>query len=203
MQALRIDELFNCVSPVQTVRLLNRQDIPQMLSLQERAGDDQIIRKTRADLENHFANGQTAFGIFHDQTLVGQAMIRNEHVAANMLGCAFKQAAGQDLVHQTTLGCVVIAPEVRGQGLMQMLVRLWLSDMAARGIEIAHARVKIDNPASWKSFMRHGLEITSTGPSPDDPSRTVYRMHKRLGPQDIENGHPENSHVVNTIRPFG
>lgn len=150
-----------------TLIALDERYIPAMLALQEAGGDGQIVERDYNTLRAHFQAGHSAIGVYDGHKLLAQALIRTD-----TLSDTFKK--------QTTMGGVVVAPEARGQGLMDLMVATWLRRATRDGIDTAHARVRVGNEKSWAGFMRHALAITAVGASPDHPHEQVYFMHRPL-----------------------
>lgn len=163
------------------VRLLDAESIPQIVGLQAHGGD-QIIPRSASALESHFNQGGQAIGVIHDGRLVGQALLRYDRVRSGQLTTVFASAAGtdSDVMRRMTIGCMTVAPEGRGKGLMTSLIGSAHSLARRLDIDIAHAHVKTDNVRSWRQFLASGFNITECGPSPDDESRRVYTMQKPL-----------------------
>lgn len=155
------------------IRPLNPSHIPAMVALQDAHGEGQIINRDAHALRAHFNAGHQALGVFHKGRLVAQSLIKTECPAPrDTLVSHFNKVS--------TMGGVVVAPEARGQGLLDRMIGLWQQQSRAQGVDVLHARVRPENERSWMVFMRNGLSITAQGPSPEGPDHDVYFMHQPL-----------------------
>jgi hypothetical protein len=177
------------------IRALDADWIPQMLELQHAHGDGQVVQRTAAQLRDHFERGQQALGAFVGDRLVGQALITTKAVAAESLSMAFARAAGcsvtlgnRDFIC-STLGGVLVAPDMRGKSLMGRLIDRWVQAASDGGCDLLHARVRVGNIKSWKNFLSQGLHITDTGPSPDDADYNIYSMYRPLNAAFLTDAH--------------
>ena len=153
---------FTLNAALYDLRPLNQTHIAEMLALQNKGGDGNIIIRDSAYYEDHFHSGKSAIGMFaSDGALAAHALI---HTNGNT----------------TLLQNVVTHPEHRGQGLMPKLVAHWLETSAAAGYGLAETRVRPTAPTSLKRFIEAGLQITETRPSPEDPSKTVHVLQMSL-----------------------
>jgi hypothetical protein len=178
----RFSGLGQAAEPV--IRELDASWIPQMLKLQRAHGDGQVVQRTAGQLRQHFRAGHKAIGAVADGRLVGQAIITTKSVDAGSLSMAFARAAGASATLGgrafvcSTLGGVLVAPDMRGKALMGRLIERWAQTASDQGCDLLHARVRVGNVKSWKNFLSQGLHITDIGPSPDDAAYTVYSMYK-------------------------
>lgn len=157
------------------IRMLDQSHAGAMAALQAAHGEGQIIRRDEDALRAHFAAGHEAFGVFHKGRLVAQSLIRNENVAPAAHGWL-----AQRFTRVSTMGGVVVAPEARGQGLLDTMIGLWRERAAAQGTDLLHARVRPENERSWMVFMRNGLSITARQPSPEEPDHDVFMLYAPL-----------------------
>ncbi|MBI2234041.1 MAG: GNAT family N-acetyltransferase [Micavibrio aeruginosavorus] len=145
------------------------------MALQDIAGDNQIIPRDRAWLENLFAQGNRVFGVTDDDgILVAQAILRLNTAAPKGLSRVFDDTA------LACISCVLVNPNQRGRGLMGHLLEACLDAARKDGQQEIIARVKVGNDASLNNFLKRDFTIVAIGPSPEDPDRIVHSLRLSL-----------------------
>lgn len=144
--------------------VLNITHIPNILELQGHVGGDNTIQRDAFFLVKHFLSGHYGLGVFDGHTLVGNGLVRYD----------------TDVQKQSTISMLLIDQNYAGQGLGSMLLSAWEGISHADGADMLHARVKTDNLRGQSRFQKMGLETSYTAPSPDDQSRMVSYMYKKL-----------------------
>ena len=166
-----------------TMQWLNTDHIPALITLQNLAADQEIIPRDAAYFGALFATGNAALGIFNQfGMMIGAATIRTK-TAPMAAFCA--ALATQDQSHSThsIFGTVMTHPNYRGNGLMGRMIDQWMIYAHETGTVNLHARLRTTNENSLKNFLRKDFAIVAEGPSPEDVTRTVYFVHRTLGPQ--------------------
>lgn len=147
-----------------------------------------MLDKSAAHFAAHFAQGagNTVIGILRQRTLVAQALIRHPTAAYPATGMV-DMAAPAPLEKLSIMQAVSVAPAFRGLGLMDAMVKHWVSHAAAHGRTDLLAEIHVGNSASWSCFLRAGLALVGIGYDPDD-GVAVYNAHGRTA--DIRAGKP-------------
>lgn len=112
----------------------------------------------------------------------------------------------KSVIHQTEdasiLQAVTVHPGCKGNGLMQAMVRHWLTHAAAHGQTAAMAEMENRNTGSLIAFMKAGLIVGATGLDRSNPEqrnsigglRIKYAVFRSLSP--VFNQAAENDQIV-------
>ncbi|WP_435640050.1 GNAT family N-acetyltransferase [Micavibrio aeruginosavorus] len=166
-----------------TIQWLNTSHIPALLTLQHLAADQEIILRDTMYFGALFATGNAALGVFNQfGMMIGAATIRNK-TAPMAAFCAALETSDQTIGTHSIFGTVMTHPDYRGNGLMGRMIDQWMIHARENGTENLHARLRTTNENSLKNFLRKDFKIVAEGPSPEDATRTVYFVHRTLGPQ--------------------
>ena len=154
-----------------TERALDRNDIPQLLALQQATYDglprrEFLMQTEEEELSYIFSGGGIGTGLFDGERLVGAWVLyypfEREDNLGPLLGIAPERTAHFELA--------LLDPAYRGRGLHRQMVRR-LTGEAARDGRFTHiaATAHPDNAASVKGFTANGYTIAG-----------VYKMYGGL-----------------------
>lgn len=141
---------------------LNTDDVSSMVALQLRCGTKNVVARNADFYHAHFEDGHTAIGfIDHRGALVAHALIINHSKDTKILN-------------------VLVDPQHRGQGMQLKMIHSWLDTAYQNGLSTATAFVRVDNTTSFDNFVKVGMAITETKPSPEEPYHMIHVMKRPL-----------------------
>lgn len=169
-----------------TVVLLNEDDIPDILALQQKVFDalpeeqkSFILPKSPEFFEQHFEKGDNAMlGIFVNGDLIAQSIILNPSQQYPSTGMVDMETVDSPETLSIIEGVLVDA-DYRGNNLMQKMVDHWLDYVEGIGRTHVIAEIAVDNPYSWGVFLEKGMTLHSMGTDPDDGT-VLYNAHETI-----------------------
>lgn len=184
LKILKTGKLKKTGAPFSVVKL-EKEDIPQILSLQDDAFASLteqektfLLKKDKTFFENHFDHGHTVLGVVSEGKLVAQSIIVNPtqaHPKSGMTDMTLNAKPEQI----TVLQGVIVHHEYRGNALMTYMVDEWLKGAKKDNRVHAIAEVATGNFFSWSVFMKEGLNIHSLGHD-DSDGTDLYNLHGKV-----------------------
>lgn len=176
-----------------TIKKLNLNHLDDMVALQKRINDDLgedekhfILPKSRKDFYKALTSNDThIIGVFDENKLVAQStLVLPENGKDRELS---EYAENYDNSEIAIYKTILVDPnhEYRGHGLMKTMLEFMEAAKEVKEKKLAIIQIATDNPASWISAMKHGMQITKVGNDPEDNAEVLYLEKKLDGSKDF------------------
>ena len=149
----------------------------------ERLPEDQksfVLPRPEGYFRNNFqrGHGSTIMGVVCGGKLIAKCLIVHPSTGETSatLGGAILHCAPE---HVSIFQSSTVHPDFRGNGIMNMMIRHWLSHATRHGRIHVQAEIETRNKQSWSQFLKAGLHIVSAHKSPVDGAQ-VFNAGERI-----------------------
>lgn len=180
------------------IKKLTINDLDKMIALQKRINDNLaedekhfILPKSRKEFTKALTSDSYFIaGIFDQDNLIAQStlVLPKDNEKREMSEFAGEYKNSDIAIYKTIM--VDSDPKYRHHGFMKKMLEYFEAAKEVKARKIAIIQIAVDNPASWISAMKNGMQITKVGLDPEDNAQVLYlqkKLEKKQSESSFEN----------------